>query len=219
MKKIIFMAILLLAAIPVIFSFGNKESKTAASQTPSVPQPAESSRVIPTPSGPEKSGSSGSWESVAEDLRKAGIGVVKEPVPIADFTLPKLGGGTISLSGLKGKVVFLNFWATWCPPCRAEMPSMEKLYGLYKSDGLEILAVNLQEDEKIVRDFMKKNGLSFPVALDGSGKTGGTYGVRGIPTTFIVDRESRIIGSVVGGKEWDTPEVLQAFKTVLSHGK
>jgi thiol-disulfide isomerase/thioredoxin len=218
MKKIIFLSFLLLGAVLLIFSFGTHESKPPS---PAAPKPAASAQAVPAPSQAvrENPAADDSWKIAAEALRKAGIQAVKEPVPIADFTLPKLGGGKITLSGLQGKVVFLNFWATWCPPCRAEMPSMEKLYGRFKSEGLEILAVNLQEEEKTVADFMKKNGLSFSVVLDGSGKIGGTYGVRGIPTTYIIDRESRIIGSVVGGKEWDTPEVTQAFKTILSHGK
>jgi thiol-disulfide isomerase/thioredoxin len=130
-----------------------------------------------------------------------------------------LNGKNVTLGALKGKVVFLNFWATWCPPCREEMPSMETLYQHFKDRGLEFLAVDIQESGDDVGAFMEKYGLNFPAALDSSGNISNRYGIRSIPTTFIIDREGLILASTVGGRNWDTPEIFAAFETLLKNGQ
>ncbi|MDR2159684.1 MAG: TlpA family protein disulfide reductase [Treponema sp.] len=153
------------------------------------------------------------------ELRKAfenaGIPVLKEKMPIWDFTVTLLDGKDQRLSGYRGKVVFLNFWATWCPPCRAEMPSMETLYQRYRGRDLEFLAVDIQESRDEVADFLKEQNLSFPAGLDSTGQIASLYGIRGIPTTFIIDKEGSIIAAIVGGREWDTPAVFAAFDLLL----
>jgi thiol-disulfide isomerase/thioredoxin len=150
-----------------------------------------------------------------EALEKAGIPVLKEKTPIRDFTVTLLDGKTQSLSGYRGKVVFLNFWATWCPPCRAEMPSMETLYQRYRGGDLEFLAVDLQESRDEVTAFLREQNLNFPAGLDSTGRIGNLYGIRGIPTTFIIDREGLIIAALTGGREWDTPAIFAAFDLLL----
>jgi thiol-disulfide isomerase/thioredoxin len=156
---------------------------------------------------------------VAGAFSRAGMPLLKEKAPNADFTLPLLDGTRQTLSGLKGSVVFLNFWATWCPPCREEMPAMEKLYQRFKSEGLEFLTVNIQEDKKTVEAFMKQMGLSFPVALDSGGDAAALYGIRGIPTTYILGRDGAIIAAAVGGREWDSQAMMDAFGLLLRHGR
>ena len=132
-----------------------------------------------------------------------------------NFTLPLLGGGSASLFSYRGSVVILNFWATWCPPCRAEMPSMENLYRRFKNEGLEILAVDLGENERTVNQFLQNNGFTFPVMLDLYNRAGNAYGIQSIPTSFILDREGRIIARIVGSIEWDTPRMIAAFDALL----
>ncbi|MDR1933457.1 MAG: TlpA family protein disulfide reductase [Spirochaetales bacterium] len=154
-------------------------------------------------------------QDISRAFSAAGVQMLKQKPPLSDFTLPLLSGGTQSLDSLRGKVVFLNFWATWCPPCRAEMPAMEKLYQKFKNDGLAFFTVNIQEDKKDVEAFMKEFGLSFPVALDFKGEAAAMYGVRGIPTTYIIDRDGRIIAAAVGGREWDSAEMLRAFTLLM----
>jgi len=153
------------------------------------------------------------------DLEKvfaeADLRLLSQRVPSRDFSLPTLTGELQSLSGLKGKVVFLNFWATWCGPCRAEMPSMEALYNRYKNQGLEILAVNAMEGRADVQDFMKNNAFSFPVLLDEEGRAGNTYGVQALPTTFLIDRNGKIILRLVGSIDWDTENVNAAIEKLL----
>ncbi|MDR0588931.1 MAG: TlpA family protein disulfide reductase, partial [Spirochaetaceae bacterium] len=146
---------------------------------------------------------------------EAGIPVLREPVSLIDFTLPLLNGTTLNTKDLRGKVVFLNFWATWCGPCRAEMPSMETLYRRFKHQGLEFLAVNLQESRRVVTTFMDQMALSFPAALDQQGSIGAVYGVMAIPTTYIVDREGRIVARVSGSLNWDNPKLFSAFDALL----
>jgi thiol-disulfide isomerase/thioredoxin len=102
----------------------------------------------------------------AEEFRQMGLQPPKQRLESIDFELQDLSGSTRRLSDYRGKVVFLNFWATWCGPCRFEMPSMEKLYRRFKDKGLEIVAVNLQEDRASVQRFVDQYGLSFPVLLD-----------------------------------------------------
>jgi thiol-disulfide isomerase/thioredoxin len=150
---------------------------------------------------------------------KARIPASRLRAPIIDFSASRLDGTQVRLSALKGKVVFLNFWATWCPPCREEMPSMEALYQRFRDKDLEFLAVDIQEDKDAVAAFMKEYGLTFPAVLDSTGRISAEYGIRGIPTTFIIDREGGIIASAVGGRDWNTQAVAAALETLISHGR
>jgi len=154
--------------------------------------------------------------SLTRLFEDAGLHLLREPVNIRDFTLSTPEGINITLSALQGKVVFLNFWATWCSPCRVEMPSMETLYQRFKDQGLEILAVNIIERPDEVLDFMQLFKLSFPVPLDRDGAVGASYGVQGIPTSFLINREGKIVMRHVGTLDWDTPETRAAFEGLLS---
>jgi thiol-disulfide isomerase/thioredoxin len=133
-----------------------------------------------------------------------------------DFTLPLTGGGTVTLSALKGKVVFLNFWATWCPPCRAEMPDIEAVYQSYKDKGIAFIAVNLQEKKSDVVSFLKKNGYTFPAALDSSGTVGMSYGAQSIPTTLLIDKQGRIAAAAIGGRQWNGAAMHAVFDALLA---
>jgi len=148
-------------------------------------------------------------------LRDAKINVLGQRTEPRDFTLPLLAGGNADLSSYRGKVVILNFWATWCPPCRAEMPSMETLYRRFNNQGLVILAVDVGEDALVVQRFIRSGGYTFPVLLDSDNKVSSVYGIEAIPTTFIIDREGKIIGRVVGSIMWDNPKVIAAFDALL----
>lgn len=157
-------------------------------------------------------------EHIVKAFAQAGIPLQRERRRPAALLLKTLDGVEVSLEQLKGKVVFLNFWATWCPPCRAEMPSMEALYQKFRGGGLEVLACDVGENAGAVRQFIDKNNLSFPVLLDSSGSVSGHYGVQGIPATFIIDRGGMIILSTVGGRNWNSPAVQAAFEALLQNG-
>lgn len=135
----------------------------------------------------------------------------------AGFTLRDLKGDTVSLKSLRGKVVFLNVWATWCPPCREEMPSIEKLYEEFKGNkNLVILAVSQDTDgRKAVAPFVEQNGYHFPVLLDPKNKVGDEYDVSGIPETFIIDREGRIVAHHVGPFDWASADFKDALLDLI----
>jgi peroxiredoxin len=109
----------------------------------------------------------------------------------ADFSLADLNGGTWSLKGLRGKVVLVNFWATWCPPCRKEMPDLEALYKEFKAQGLVILAIS-DEDASKVKSFLKEKGYTYPVLLDAGRKVNEQFRIEGIPKSFVYDRNGRL---------------------------
>jgi len=150
------------------------------------------------------------WTGWSQDLDKVlsdlGFDLPTEEFPVPEFSLTSLSGEEVSISDYRGKVVFLNFWATWCPPCRAEMPSMQEVYERWEDKDFEMVAVNLREDNKTVEKYMEEGGYTFPVLMDKEGQIGGLFGVTGIPTTFMVDKEGRLIARLVGTREWDVPE-------------
>jgi peroxiredoxin len=134
-----------------------------------------------------------------------------------DFKLPSLDGQTISLSSLRGKVVFLNVWATWCPPCREEMPSIEALYEKFKDDkNFVVLAVSQDSDGRApVAAFVEKHGYRFDVLLDPENEVGEAYDVSGIPETFIIDQHGRIVAHHVGPYNWANPEIRDALEELI----
>lgn len=118
-----------------------------------------------------------------------------------DFTLPSLDGKTYTLSELKGNAVLVNLWATWCPPCRAEMPAIQKIYAEYKDRGLVVLAVNMtyQDDKAAVAPFAREYGLTFPILLDEGNLVGAAYQLRSLPSTYFINRAGVIKEIVIGG--------------------
>ncbi|MDR2793741.1 MAG: TlpA family protein disulfide reductase [Treponema sp.] len=150
---------------------------------------------------------------------KARIPVLRTGSPAPDFSASRLNGTQVRLGSLMGKVIFLNFWATWCPPCREEMPSMEALYQRFRNRDIEFLAVDIQENRNRVSAFMEQFGLTFPALMDVTGRISTQYGIRSIPTTFIIDRNGNIIASVIGGRDWNTPEVAAALELLLAYDR
>ncbi|TCS94828.1 TlpA disulfide reductase family protein [Hazenella coriacea] len=131
-----------------------------------------------------------------------------EQLPLApDFTLKTLEGKEVTLSELRGKKVMLNFWATWCPPCRAEMPDMEKFYKEYKGKNVEILAINFTTAEKSHKDvekFVKEFGLTFPVVLDEKNIVNDIYQPQGIPNSFFIDSKGVAQYHIIGPMTYDS---------------
>lgn len=151
---------------------------------------------------------------------RLGFGAV-EPAPIAltpskavDFQLSDLNGKPVRLSDLRGKVVLLNFWATWCPPCKAEMPDLQTLYRDYGAEhDFVILAVDVSEAKDLVSDFVDQNRLTFPVLLDSDGRVSGfRYFVRSLPNSFIIDRGGNVRYSWIGQQSRQT--ILSRLQSV-----
>lgn len=140
----------------------------------------------------------------------------KGGIAAQDFGLPSLRGDYLKLSDYRGKVVFLNIWASWCPPCREEMPSMESLYQRQKGPNFEMLAVSIdQKGAEVIRPFTVKYGLTFPVLLDPDGKTQRLYGLTGVPETFIIDKSGVVIKKIIGPQDWVKKEWLDYFDDII----
>lgn len=137
----------------------------------------------------------------------------------ADFTLRDLDGKLHKLSDYRGKVVFLNFWATWCPPCRAEMPAMERLNEVMGSKDFVMLAVNADEDVKDLEAFARETPHKFTVLSDADGKIQQLYQVFKFPETFVIDRQGRIVEHIVGARDWSSTEALKFFNKQIAGGK
>jgi peroxiredoxin len=120
-----------------------------------------------------------------------------------DFTLKMPDGTSFRLSDQRGKTVIVNFWATWCPPCREEMPAMERLYRQHKERGLVVVAVSIDADPAVVAPYVRENKLTFPVALDPKSEIANTYGVRALPSSFVVDRDGTMTAFALGPRHWD----------------
>jgi len=136
--------------------------------------------------------------------------------PAPDFTLPTLSGAPIRSSDLRGKVVLLNFWVTWCGSCRAEMPTIDALYRQYKDRGLEVLSVSLDTAPIAkIQAFVDKLGVSLRVGLDPSSSTARTYGVLVLPTTYLIDRAGNVIVREVGGRDWLDGVSQRAVESLL----
>jgi peroxiredoxin len=132
------------------------------------------------------------------------------------FHLPLRTGGAMGLPEYRGRVVVVNFWASWCAPCVAEMPSLERLHRALSRDGLVVLGIAVDEDETALARFVEKAGLSFPILRDPGGVVAsGSYKTTGYPETFVVDRAGMIRETYVGSAEWDTPEALDHFRGLL----
>ena len=136
-----------------------------------------------------------------------------------NFTLPDLDGKPHKLSDYRGKVVLVNFWATWCPPCRREMPSMERLSQRLKNQPFVILAINQQEDPEQVFVFTGQLDPSptFPILFDRNSKIANAWGVLGLPASFIVDQQGRVVYRAMGGREFDHPEIERAIRGLLKN--
>lgn len=133
-----------------------------------------------------------------------------------NFQLWDLDGNPISLSEYQGWVVLVNFWATWCGPCRVEMPAMERLYREFNSKGFEILAVSTDpQGIAVTRPFKESLGLSFPILHDSDYRVGIAYGARTLPITFLVDRQGMIRHRIFGARDWGSQEARQLIQTLL----
>jgi len=129
-----------------------------------------------------------------------------------DFTLVDVDGKKHRLADYRGKVVMLNFWATWCPPCRYEMPSMGRAHNKLKNDNVVILAVDVGEDEDTIFSFTASYDLPFTILLDEKGKTIKLYPVTGLPTTYLIDTRGYATHRIVGSREWDSPAILEQLR-------
>lgn len=194
--------VMILLSVMMLFMACNAKEETAVQEEPTAQEEAAAAEEGPNP--------------LQVRLMEAGFQVFKQRVEAPAFTLPGVDGESISLDSFEGKTVLLNFWATWCPPCRAEMPSMQRMYDELEDEGVVLVAVNLQEPENTVKSFLEENGYTFPVLLDITGGVGALYGARSIPQTYLIDTEGYAVASVTGSREWDTAQLYDVLRSMVS---
>jgi peroxiredoxin len=137
------------------------------------------------------------------------------PGPAPEFALPTLDGRVVRLADFRGRVLLLTFWATWCEPCREEMPAMQELTRELAGRGLALLAVNYQEAPERVRSFVREIGLDAPVALDADGAVAQRYRVVALPATYVIDRTGGLTGSILGYRDWRQPAARAYVQALL----
>jgi peroxiredoxin len=135
--------------------------------------------------------------------------------PAPDFTVTTLGGAKVRLQELRGKVVFVNLWATWCPPCREEVPSMVRLYQQMKGRGVEIVAVSEDRDRAALEKFVKQHGATFPVTQDEDKRIYGLYRATGVPETHLIDKQGNIRQIWIGSFDWTAPQIVKTVESLL----
>lgn len=155
-------------------------------------------------------------EGIDTLLHKAEIKPIKGNPQAPHFILEDLDGKKIDFKTFRGKVVFLNFWATWCGPCKEEMPSMEALYQKFKERNFVFLTISVDyEEKKKVKEFINKHRYTFPVLIDSKCITLDLYGIKGIPTTILIDKKGRMIGRAIGHKDWSHPNIEMILNEML----
>ncbi len=168
---------------------------------------------------PDSSAAQRSQAATSVDELLKSIGLSKPAMSSApDFNLLDTNGSPVGLSGYRGKFVLLNFWATWCGPCKEEMPSMEELSRSFGGQGLAVLAINQRENAALVNKFMKAHGLNFTTPLDTTGRVAGYYRVYGIPVSYVIDRSGQMIGMKSGPMDWAAPAVIDVFRKLTGDG-
>ena len=136
--------------------------------------------------------------------------------PAKDFSLPDLDGKMHNLRDYRGKVVVLNFWATWCPPCRFEIPSMQRAHKALEGTNVVILALHLGGNEDKVFEFLSDYDVEFPILMDKSSKTPSSWPFTGLPTTFVIAPDGKVVYRAIGGREWDDPAILKELRALAA---
>lgn len=150
-------------------------------------------------------------------FNRSGPSLLDRGKPAPDFSLYDLEGDEVRLSDYRGKVVLLNIWATWCPSCVEEMPSMEKLHQNLQKEGLVIIAVSIDASGlDAVKPFMKEHKLTFPALVDPDGTTRRLYRLTGVPESFVIDREGIIVDRILGPRDWGSAEVIRYFRKLIA---
>ncbi len=148
--------------------------------------------------------------------QQAGTGLTRldDAPPAPDFSLLDMDGAVYRLSDYRGRVVIVNFWATWCPPCREEMPSMQRAWEQLQAEGIVMLGINVGEDEDTIFQFTADYPVDFPLPMDRDSAVTGLWPVRGLPTTFVVDPAGRLVYQAIGSREWDDPALLDLVRAL-----
>lgn len=194
-----------------LFVFGCSAKQTQSAASASTPE--SGTRQTAAASGVQVSTAQQSHTDSVSSLSSLGFYVYDTPIdlPISS-SIPALAGDSIKVGAFTGKISLLNFWATWCPPCRAEMPSIERLHKQMSGTKFQIIAVNSGERRSQVASFIEKNKYTFPIYLDESNELSSIFAARGLPSTYLVNKEGKVIAARIGAMEYDQAELIKVLK-------
>ena len=151
-----------------------------------------------------------------QSLDELGLEALNPPQPMPAFNILQDDGfSAFSTEDLQGKTVIVNLWATWCPPCRAELPSMNRVWKKLKDKDVYMVAISVSESADVVDDFRKTHPIDFKLALDISGDMSRSWGMKGLPTTYIINKQGKIVYRTIGERNWDN----EAFIKLIEHSK
>ncbi|HOX13402.1 MAG TPA: TlpA disulfide reductase family protein [Spirochaetia bacterium] len=209
--KYVFPILIAVAVLAGGCSRAERTGTASSSDSPAGAVPSGAPAAAPVSASVPETPSSRPW--YADRFEALGFYVFPAPVELPSFSVqPRAGGPALVPAALKGKVTLLNFWATWCPPCREEMPSIEKLHSALRGEAFAVAAISVKEDAKTVDGFLKQYPYTFPIYLDPTGAASGNFVTRGIPTTFVLDKDARAIAAIIGSRPYDEPEVISLFR-------
>jgi peroxiredoxin len=158
-----------------------------------------------------------SHAGLAQEPVKQTLPRVEQAFAAPDFTLTSESGKTYHLADFRGQVVLINFWATWCPPCRREMPSMDRMWKKIKGKGVQVFAINVGENADTIFEFLGSYPVNFPLLMDLDGSVIKRYPVTGLPTTYIVNPQGLVTHRAVGSREWDDPKLYEQLLAMRKH--
>lgn len=184
-------------------SDASQETRDAPRSPDALPRSAASAVPGDAPRSPTARPRAGQVYNLEEAIARLDLIKPARQKMADDFTLPTPAGDTFKLTDHRGKVILINFWATWCPPCLQEMPAMERLYRQHKDAGFEMVAVSVDADMAKVKPFLAAHKFTFRVVMDAPMALANTYGVRALPSSFIVDRKGTLAALAIGPRHWD----------------
>ena len=227
-RPVVLVALLGIVVAPASFSGGGRDQTPPPSESPT---PDGSVSAINTASSRSTEGSGphtlldsasptadlGVAKAFRDEMTDLGFELPKRSVEAIDFELIDPEGTFHKLSAYRGSIVFLNFWATWCVPCRTEMPAMQALHDkLAEEIPFRMIAINMQETPAAVQAFVDELELSFDILIDGSGKTGATYAARTLPISYVIGKDGAILARIIGIREWADPVYVDLFQRLAA---
>jgi len=200
---LVMLAVVLTAVGLALFVAGPPPSSTTPLSEPRVAEPTP--RVDPpaATTAPSSRARRGRALPLAEAIKELDLIKPAKTKLADDFAVPTPGGETFRLGDQRGKVVMVNFWATWCPPCLEEMPAMERLYRKHKDAGFTLVAISVDADPKKVKPFVSEHKLTMPIGVDPKMDLANTYGVRALPSSFMIGRDGNLAALAIGPRHWD----------------